>query len=274
MALPSFDRAWPERKGMKPRILVLEIRDKERVDESPLGWIVVEREEVYVRDPLDGKICEASIRLSYQRITARQSSYESGHGQFDGSYSRLFNAVSLTSSSMANGAVFLGLPELHGQRVGTYLMNVIVEWVKQWPDAAVNPIELLRGQARGDNKARRNRFYEQFGLSFDFHDSGQREGVSLPMQVRALSVVETWKNNIFEHRMFDYLAERLDAVESAQSKFTALDHAYAYLSAEQKKAEARPLRWAFSRHYIQNAGRITIGLALAVCISLFWFKTK
>lgn len=274
MALPSFHRAWPERKGMKPRILVLEIRDKERADESALGWIVVEREEVYVRDPLDGQICEASIRLSYQRITARHSSYESGHGQFDGSYSRLLNTASLTSSSVTNGAVFLGLPELYGQRVGTYLMNVIVEWVKQWPDAEVNPIKLLTGQARGDNKARRNRFYEQFGLIFDYLDPGQREGVSLPMQVRALSVVETWKSNIFEHRMFDYLAEHLDAVESTQSKFSALHHAYEHLSAELKNAEARPLRWAFRRCYNQKAGRTIIGLALVVCISLFWFKTK
>ncbi|MDR6915091.1 GNAT superfamily N-acetyltransferase [Pseudomonas sp. 3296] len=273
MALPSFDRAWPERKGMKPRILVLEIRDKERVDESPLGWIVVEREEVYVRDPLDGQICEASIRLSYQRITARHSSYESGHGQFDGSYSRLLNTVSLTSSSVTNGAVFLGLPELYGQRVGTYLMNVIVEWVKQWPDAEVNPIKLLTGQARGDNKARRNRFYEQFGFIFDYFDPGQREGVSLPMQVRALSVVETWKSNIFEHRMFDYLAERLDAVESSQSKFSALNEAYTYLRAEKKKAEACPLCWAFRRCCPQKTGRFTIGLTLVVCIGLFWFKT-
>lgn len=255
MAMPSFDRSWRERQSVKPRILVLEIRDKERVEEPPLGWIVVEREEVYVRDPLDGQICEATIRLSYRRITARPSSYESGHGEFNGSYWRFFNAVSLTSSSMASGAVCLDLPELYGQRVGTYLMNEIVEWVKQWPDASVNPIKLLIGQARGDNKARRNWFYEQFGLRFDYHDSGKREGVSLPMQVRELSIVETWKSNIVEHKMFDYLAERLDAVESAQSKVAALHNGYMNLRDEQKERRldhcAGPLEGTVSK--AQNA---------------------
>lgn len=273
MALPSFDRAWPERKGMKPRILVLEIRDKDRVEESPLCWIVVEREEKYERDSND-EICSASIRLSYRRITGKHPSYESGHGQFDGSYSRFFNAVSLTSSSMAAGSVYLGLPELHGQRIGTYLMNVVVEWVQQWPDAAVNPIELRMGQARADNKARRNRFYEQFGLRFDYLDSGKREGLSRPIQVRALNVVETWKKNIFEHTMFDHLAERLDAVESAQAKLAALNHAYVCLREKQKNAEARPFRWAIKRLYNQSRGLVTAAAILAVCISLFWFKTR
>jgi hypothetical protein len=73
MALPSFDGAWPERKGMKPRILVLEIRDKDRVEASPLCWIVVEREEKYERDS-NGEICSASIRLSYRRITGKHPS--------------------------------------------------------------------------------------------------------------------------------------------------------------------------------------------------------
>ncbi|QTD31420.1 hypothetical protein [Pseudomonas fluorescens] len=263
-----------DQQRINPRILVLEIRDKDRVDDPPLGWLVVEREEKYERDPLNGQVCDASIRLSYQRITATCSSYESDAGQFDGSYSRCFNTVSLTSSSVTNGSVFLGLPGLYGQRIGNYLMNVIVEWVQQWPDTAVNPIELLMGQARGDNKARRNRFYEQFGIHFDYRDAGRREGRSRPMHVRELSVVETWKNNIFEHKMIDHLTERLDAVESAQMNFEARNRAYTFLSEEQAKAEATPLRWAFGRHFRQSVERIVIGLVLTVCISLIWFNTK
>lgn len=271
MAIPSFDAGWRQRENIKPRIVVLEIRDRARVEDPPIGWVIVEREEVYKRDP-SGKICEASIRLSYQRITTRASSFENGHGEFNGSYSSHFNAVSLTSSSMSNGSVYLSLPELNGQRIGTYLMNVIVEWVQQWPDASVNSIQLLSGQARGDNKARRNRFYEQFGLIFDYHDSAQREGSSRPMLVQGLSVVETWKDNISEHRMFDYLAEQLSETESAQLKLGTLNHAFADLLAEQKKAEARPLRWAVRRLYGQHSGAVIAGCALAICASLLWFK--
>ncbi|MBN0147646.1 hypothetical protein JTL51_32530, partial [Pseudomonas aeruginosa] len=122
------------------------------------------------------------------------------------SYSRHFNSVSLTSPSMSKGAVFLDLPGLDGQRIGTYLMNEIVQWVQQWPEANVNGIELLAGQAHGDNKARRNWFYEQFGLVFDYTDPEHREGRSRPMLAGALVKVETWRQNITEHRMLDYLA--------------------------------------------------------------------
>ncbi|MCX2546567.1 hypothetical protein [Pseudomonas sp. COW5] len=271
MALPSFDQAFRQQRAFKPRILVLEIRDRERAEDPAIGWIIVEREEVYQRDQ-NGKIYEASIRLSYQRITTRASSYENGNGQFNGSYSSHFNAVSLTSSSMSKGSVCLNLPELNGQRIGTYLMNEIVEWAQQWPDATVNAIQLLSGQARGDNKARRNRFYEQFGLSFDYHDSGKREGVSNPMQVQGLSVVETWKKNISEHRIFDYLAEQLSEAESAEAELDTLKRAFGFLLAEQKEAEARPLRWDVRRLYVLHSGAVITGCALAICASLLWFK--
>ena len=195
MALPSFDNGWREGQSVKPRILVLEIKDKDRPDDKALGWVLVEREETYRRDPRDGTIYEASIRLSYQRITAKFSHRDGGKGRLDGSYSRNFNAVSLTSTSMSKGAVFLDLPGLDGQRIGTYLMNEIVQWVQQWPEATVNGIELLAGQGHGDNKARRNWFYEQFGLVFDYTDPEHREGRSRPMLAGALVKVETWKQN-------------------------------------------------------------------------------
>ena len=81
MALPSFDNGWREGQSVKPRILVLEIKDKDRPDDKALGWVLVEREETYRRDPRDGTIYEASIRLSYQRITAKFSHRDGGKGR-------------------------------------------------------------------------------------------------------------------------------------------------------------------------------------------------
>lgn len=46
MAIPSFDAGWRQRENIKPRIVVLEIRDRARVGEPPIGWVIVEREEV------------------------------------------------------------------------------------------------------------------------------------------------------------------------------------------------------------------------------------
>lgn len=272
MALPSFDNGWREGQSVKPRILVLEIKDKDRPDDKALGWVLVEREETYRRDPRDGTIYEASIRLSYQRITAKFSHRDGGKGRFDGSYSRNFNAVSLTSTSMSKGAVFLDLPGLDGQRIGTYLMNEIVQWVQQWPEATVNGIELLAGQGHGDNKARRNWFYEQFGLVFDYTDPEHREGRSRPMLAGALVKVETWKQNITEHRMLDYLAAVLYAEERATSELQARDRACAQLIAEQRRAEARPVCWALRRLYIHYASTVLAGLVLTALVGMAWIK--
>lgn len=272
MALPSFDNGWREGQSVKPRILVLEIKDKDRPDDKALGWVLVEREETYRRDPRDGTIYEASIRLSYQRITAKFSHRDGGKGRFDGSYSRNFNSVSLTSTSMSKGAVFLDLPGLDGQRIGTYLMNEIVQWVQQWPEATVNGIELLAGQGHGDNKARRNWFYEQFGLVFDYTDPEHREGRSRPMLAGALVKVETWKQNITEHRMLDYLAAVLYAEERATSELQARDRACAQLIAEQRRAEARPVRWALRRLYIHYASTVLAGLVLTALVGMAWIK--
>lgn len=272
MALPSFANGWREGQSVKPRILVLEIKDKDRPDDKALGWVLVEREETYRRDPRDGTIYEASIRLSYQRITAKFSHRDGGKGRFDGSYSRNFNAVSLTSTSMSKGAVFLDLPGLDGQRIGTYLMNEIVQWVQQWPETTVNSIELLAGQAHGDNKARRNWFYEQFGLVFDYTDPEHREGRSRPMLAGALVKVETWKQNITEHRMLDYLAAVLYAEERATSELQARDRACAQLIAEQRRAEARPVRWALRRLYIHYASTVLAGLVLTALVGMAWIK--
>lgn len=272
MALPSFDNGWRESQSVKPRILVLEIKDKDRPDDKALGWVLVEREETYRRDPRDGTIYEASIRLSYQRITAKFSYRDGGKGRFDGSYSRNFNSVSLTSTSMSKGAVFLDLPGLDGQRIGTYLMNEIVQWVQQWPEATVNGVELLAGQGHGDNKARRNWFYEQFGLVFDYTDPEHREGRSRPMLAGALVKVETWKQNITEHRMLDYLAAVLYAEERATSELQARDRACAQLIAEQRRAEARPVRWALRRLYIHYASTVLAGLVLTALVGMAWIK--
>ncbi|EPY2831475.1 hypothetical protein ACXA37_002581 [Escherichia coli] len=272
MALPSFDNGWREGQSVKPRILVLEIKDKDRPDDKALGWVLVEREETYRRDPRDGTIYEASIRLSYQRITAKFSYRDGGKGRFDGSYSRNFNSVSLTSTSMSKGAVFLDLPGLDGQRIGTYLMNEIVQWVQQWPETTVNSIELLAGQAHGDNKSRRNWFYEQFGLVFDYTDPEHREGRSRPMLAGALVKVETWKQNITEHRMLDYLAAVLYAEERATSELQARDRACAQLIAEQRRAEARPVRWALRRLYIHYASTVLAGLVLTALVGMAWIK--
>ncbi|MEM5389782.1 hypothetical protein VSR68_40575 [Paraburkholderia phymatum] len=158
-------------------VLVLEIRDRNKTDRGVIARLLVERETRYERYA-DGQLDMAHIELSYCMIGVPVGP-ASGQGAFRGCYSAVQNRVSATASDVwGHGFVTIDLPGLEGQRIGTYLMNEIVCWIRQWPDAYLNSIELLAGQAYGKNTARRNRFYEQFGFAFDYADPAHRAGMS------------------------------------------------------------------------------------------------
>ncbi len=262
--------AWRCAQPIKPRILVLEVRDRLEPDDQVLAWLIVEREEHY--EPIEGDVFEAWIRLSYRRVVACSSSEGEGKGYFTGAYSRTFGSVSLTSSTMSAGAVFLDPPELQGLRVGTYLMNEIVQWAKQWPEATVNPIHLDAGQASSDNKGRRNRFYERFGLVFDYADPEQRAGVSRPMPARDLICIESWQQNITEHQVLNYIGHLLHEREHLAAELQALDRACAEITAERRAAEARPLRWALLQLYDRYTVPLVATLVLAGLAWMLWVK--
>jgi hypothetical protein len=238
MTLPSFDDTWRNKQRLKPRVCMLEVRDREKPDGVPIARLFVERQESYRRDDRNGQVHTASIRLASYRAQVG--------GSFSGSYSRGYSEGN-ESVSLVDGALFLDPDELCGQRIGTYLMNEIVVWAQQWPEATVEPIELNYGQSQDDNRDRRNRFYERFGLVFDYHDSEHRMGVSKPMPAKALTSITSWEENIKERDPHDYLGELLYerqrmTMEASQSA-TAINN----LSSRLEEAKNHPIRWAACR---------------------------
>lgn len=277
MALPSFDTTWQGEKRVKPRIYVLEVRRRERPDGAPVAWLLIERQEVLRRDERDGSIYEASIRISYERIEPKHSHRVPGKGYFSGGYSRGFSgepSVSLTSETTSKGAVFLDPQDLRGHRVGTYLMNEVVTWARQWPDATVRSVELLEGQSHGENKARRNRFYEQFGLVFAYRDPEHREGLSLPMDASALTPVETWKANIRERDVREFIGEVIYDHDRMKFELSQRERAIGNLRGELQRAEARPVRWVLRQLWWRYSQTIFASLLLGGIAALAWFKYK
>lgn len=275
MALPSFDHGWKDRMRIKPRIYVLEIRNRTNPENNPIAWLFIERQETYRLDERDGSVYEASIRLSYECITPTHSRHISGSGYFSGGYSRGFSdgpSVSLTSNSTSKGVVFLDLPGLEGQRIGTYLMNEIVMWVQKWPEAKVRPVELLSGQAYGENKTRRNHFYEQFGLVFDYRDPEHCEGLSKTMIAAALTPVETWKQNIRERDVREYFGEVLHESKRLEFELSQRVQAIKHLSNEIRRAEERPVRWALRRVWWQIAPALVQIAILLILGAMVWVK--
>jgi len=157
--------------GCPPKIYILEVRKPDHPEASPVAWLLVERQETVRYDERNNSVFEATIELTCMRVKSKYERDLPSRTSFTASY-RVIGSdgpwISLTSRSYGHGAVFLEPPELRGHRIGTFLMNEIVLWARQWPTVAVNPIELLEGQAYNGNRARRNRFYEQFGLVFNY----------------------------------------------------------------------------------------------------------
>lgn len=252
MSLPSF-RVDPLFRT--PRIALLEVRERrapggtegtvDLTSAPPLATLLVERTETQ-RLSADGVVMEARFELAYQRLGMGTSRHVPT-GTFLGGYSR-FNSgqVSITSGSLTTeGGVFLDLPGLQGMRIGTYLMNQVVLWVKQWPQAQVATVHLYASDTRHiENQARRNRLYEQFGLTFDYDNTSHDSGRSRPMLASDLVPCDAWQQNISVHDVPQGLDELLQANTQAQQELALRQRALKSLHADIRAAEARPLRWA------------------------------
>jgi hypothetical protein len=228
----------------KPTAFVLEVRPRnEPRNAAPVAWLLVER-HIDFRHDAQGRLLDASVCVSCQPITARYSRDEQSKSHFHGSYNSVSNGmVSLTSNSLTSGGyVVLENTALQSHRIGTFLMNEVVQWVQRWPDATVRTVSLSSGDAHGDNKERRNRFYEQLGLEFDYDDSEHMQGCSRPMLAKQLKRVETWKENITVHSMPDYLANVLHEKERDSLELMQRNRAVKDLINEQRAAEAKPIR--------------------------------
>jgi len=272
MPIPSFNNEWIVDGSCwgKPRIQVLEIRDREHPEGEPIAWLLVERQETYRRETPNGLAYEASIRLNYELVVEKYSIHKAAKGNFAGRYS-LFPEPG-GEVSLSQGGTFLDLPGLTGQRIGTYLMNEIVTWAKRWPEASVNSVELMIGQGGDENKERRNHFWERFGLEFDYSDPEHRTGRSKPMLAKDLNQVEEWGKNITELRVQDYLSEVLYTRQKALWEVARLNSAFNDKRAELRKAEASPIRWALRELYYQYGGIMAGGALLAAFASVLWMR--
>lgn len=258
----------------KPTAIVLEVRPQnEPKSSSPMAWLLAER-HIDFRHDAQGALLDASICVSCQPITARYSRDDRSKSHFHGGYTCAFNGmVSLTANSLTTGGyVVLENTDLQGHRVGTFLMNEIVQWVQQWPDATVRTVSLLSGQAHGDNKERRNRFYEQFGLEFDYDDTEHKQGCSRPMLAKQLKRVETWKENITVHSVPDYLANVLDEKVRDSFELMQRNRAVKDLINEQRAAEAKPIRWVLKTLYSRYQTQVVGGILLTMLAAAAWSR--
>lgn len=265
MGQASFDSIWENGSRGSPELQVLKVRNRKNLDGPVIGHFLIERRE-RKRTTDRWATADVTISVSYREISSDCYGRETARGEFRGSYHAHVNTVSITAGSLTGGMVVIDPPSLQGHHLGTYLMNEIIRWAKRWPDATVNTVTLLQGQSHGENRERRNRFYEQFGLKFDYTSSERKAGTSLPMLAQELSLMDSWKKNISEHNLLEFLDDILYCKKVAEDELVHRTRAVKELCAEQRRIEARPLRWAFGQH----AASILWGAALVLTTILVW----
>lgn len=252
---------------MSSAVFILEVRPRENPDEEPIAWVLVEKEENVSFHEVDGSLVSAEITLRYWIIGNSQLKGFGADGRFAGNMSHYGGTVSLTG-----GGVFLDPEYMRGLRVGTFLMNEIVRWAKNWPGRKVDRITLNKDMGTPTNKERRNRFYEQFGIEFEYSDSDQRGGVSKPMTTDTLQSVESWKQNIIVHEVRGYLENMFKVQKRAELDAKQLSFQNENLQRRLKPAQDHPIRWMcgiiWYRH-IQNW--LIYGVVLlALASALYW----
>lgn len=239
--------------------VVLEVRHVAHLDQQPIAWLLVEEEPIYKHckgEP--DKLEEAMFRLHFRRIQAGRTDREVGQFEFTASYVPLLRRISLTGAGAMAGAITIADigAELKGQHIGTYLMNRMVRWAKQWPGAAVNPITLLASDGRGPNRLRRNRFYEQFGIAFEYEDIEQCGGKSRPMlaaELREVDPKSTWGVNITEVPTRDFAGTLLGQKERAEAEHRNLSKAHDEISTDWLYSLQHPFK-AMLRTFARRLG--------------------
>lgn len=167
----------------------------------------------------------------------------------------------------------MDLSGMKGQRIGTYLLNEIVRWVKQWPEADVKRIELVSGQAGSDEaRNRRNSFYERFGIAFDYTDAEHRAGFSRVMKAGELNQVESWRANIIEHRVDHYLASSHVRTSRLKLELADSERRRKKIADELNVAFRKPLRWALGILYARQSGLLGLSLMVLMLASALWYQ--
>ncbi|MBC2770213.1 hypothetical protein [Pusillimonas minor] len=218
---------------------------------------------------------EHAVSPEGESISLRYFELEAGSGglvahPFTGRYSR--SADGTESVSLTGGSVGLGAAYLRGNRLGTYLQDEIVRWARQWPQAIVQPIVLSDTDAYDENKSRRNRYYEQFGITFDYSGPECSSGASRPVLAGALTPVssDVWQKSIKEYDLIDYLrrysAEKIKLLRDIQKLHANLDFQQQVI----RDSQSRPFRWAMRHFAHRHPYAAPSVLALSSLMLLLW----
>lgn len=174
--IPSLDiNKYDNRKSF---IKLLKVYD---MNDSNFFWDYVFAEVLYFTENKNREVIEVHLC----RLNAKPAKKTVFKGYAYYNPQGVIHKVSITNDSL-----IINDTSYRGKRLGSWAMNQIVKWAKYWPQADLNIIKLSEVDA--DNKERRNKFYENFGINFNYNYPLKESGRSYPMKCLSLKTHEHW----------------------------------------------------------------------------------
>lgn len=248
---------------------LIEVDDKRYEGEPHVILVKLHRTERRVIQDEVASLWEARLEVGAKCVAGPHLSQRILHvahmgGQFQQGWSDFPHKIKLTPGGI------LVRQEYRGLRIGTYLQNLVIRWaIDLKVDAVVEKISLIAGDARtADERDRRNRFYEQFGLRFIYEEGTGIErsvGRSIPdLRIAELNTIDKiegiveadFDRGVTKLAMDAYTARR-DSADNLRALKNTRDF---YKEQEVRKALSRR-RWV-------------TGLASSVLFAAIWLLWK
>ncbi|MEJ5154603.1 hypothetical protein WH240_05245 [Gluconobacter wancherniae] len=256
---------------MKPYILI--VRPRTAPDSKPIIKLLINPQEKTITN--NGVVEQAYMKVYYRIVGPVPYGHRKQTYNFPACYVRDCGEngrICLTGSDPFGGAVYLEPDSLLGNRIGSFLMNQIVQWATKWPDAEINPIKLLPHQGHGENRLRRNRFYEQFGITFDYDDKKHSSGIGRYMRANSLVPWKTLPANLTVISLEDFLDEQEDSLLHTDRDLLATRRRNKDLNIELRNIVQHPILFAGKIIWATRANSIICMTILAFFLFYYWYK--
>lgn len=209
----------------------------------------------------DGGTVESKLYLRYAIVSEFREAGPVPYRYFDASYNGFRNSVSLVAS-----VLFLDPEYLRGHGIGVCLMNRIIDWAREWPEATVSPIDIFDPDAK--IVARRKNFYGKFGLEFDDVD-----GIPVMKQILVKDVKKAEPgsmNTIID--LSDGLMLLCKAKEQLKDGLREKTAAYDKLNENYNLFITKPLRTGISNWISLNLFWLVMSGLIAIIAALIWLS--
>ncbi|RCK43209.1 GNAT family N-acetyltransferase [Thalassospira profundimaris] len=209
----------------------------------------------------DGSLYESKLYIRYAVVSRNWYERPVPYKYFDA----IYNAHQKSLAVVAN-VLFLDPDELRGYGIGSCLMNRIIDWAQEWPEAKVSPIDIFDPDPL--TVARRKNFYEKFGLEFELIKG---RPVMKHILVKDLKKSESGASNLI-HDLPVGLMKICQTKDQLERDLAHKTREYDHLRDFRNVFTDKPFLTGLSYWFSKNLYRLMLYGLLLIIGASFWFS--